>query len=988
MFTRPGSLFLGVERAVTLEEFLQLVTPEGLRCIAMQTDVGFVQMPATNVTEAVRLAQWVDGQKKNAYFALASFKEEHLNERGKRRVQRKRKNVDRLKALWVDIDYKSCPEPTRAGALRAVVEFLEATQFPKPTCMVSSGNGLHLYWPFTDGVVLDEWHPIADGFKKLCQEFELPADHACTADSARVLRPIGTHNWKDPSNPKSVDYIGGSGATFDHRVLAERLAVRLGGVRRTGGGTPAIPEHLRQAIAGNSGGSGQEYTAKPTRPQNVKQVFKCGVFRHVLATKGAEQDEPEWNATLMVLAHLDEGRKLAHAMSCGHPDYDEDATNEKFDQKVEAVEGGSGPTLCATFESYHEDICKACPFYKSKKVKTPKSLAYVEADPVTPAQKAAAPKLVPVTQHQQGQFPKGWRIDGNGHAVEHRIWNANDKDWEWVPVLGQVWELRKATRNIREKDCYLTVHNNHRGDQVEIPMPGELLGTTNKLTEALARYGAPIVDSTELRYFKKLMSTWLAELRRTNCVEDTTDQLGWIEEVEDEESKVIGFATGSHAFYRDGTERTGVVAANSKHRGIVKSFEPVGVIDPWREAAALITKQGCMHLIAMLAAAFAGPLVRFTGQNGAVLSLMSEDSGAGKTTGMTLSQAVWGDPRNAPATIQDTATVVKNKIAYLQNITAYWDEVRGNDEVMNNFVQIAFQVSQGRDRERANSAAETIRAQTWRTMLVTASNDSLFDIAAGKMGESDAGIYRIFEIKVTKQDFPAHDAAIMSVVRQLDTNYGGAGRVYAKWLADNYEQVASNVEKYRLMIEQQVGTKGPERFWIATIASLVMGAKFANAAGLTDIDVKALHTYLINALYALRARTLDSRSQLSPRELVAAYMQHHQDGKVVVDFLPSKGGDRTTKPSLVGNHQGVRKVSYVLSKEQNVIRVSKSDFVRWLKTSKNLRWSDKLQADFKEDVGMEENKAVLAVGTSFALNRAQCLTFNVDMTDNEEDDNA
>lgn len=958
----------------------------------MQTDVGFVQMPARTVDEAARLVEWVDSQKKNAYFALATFKEEHLNENGKRRVARKRKNVDRLKALWVDIDYKSCPQPDQSGALIAIRDFLEATGFPKPTCVVSSGNGLHLYWPFKAPVLYDEWHPLATAFKKLCQDHSLPADHACTADSARVLRPIDTSNWKDVSSPKPVQYIGGTGDAYELSELVLRAGGqstdRLGDRRNDAD----IPEHIRRAVSAgsgtNGGGTGREYTAKPERAQNVKQVFKCGVFKHILQTKGAEQDEPEWNATLMVLAHLDRGRELAHAMSSGHLSYDKTATDEKFDQKLEAVEGGSGPTLCSTFEAYHEDICKACPFYKSKKVKTPKSLAYIEADPTPAPSKSAAPQLQPVMQFQQGQFPKGWRIDGNGHGIEHKIWNANDKDWEWVPVLHQVWELRKATRNIREKDCYLTLFNEHRGDQVEIPMAGELLGTTNKLTEILARYGAPIVDSTELKYFKRLMSTWLAELRRTNCVEDTTDQLGWIDEVEDEESKTLGFATGSHAYYCDGTERSGVVAANSKHKGIVKSFEPVGTIDPWREAVELVTRQGCDHLIMMLATAFAAPLVRYTGQNGAVLSLMSEDSGAGKSTGMTLAQSVWGDPRNAPATIQDTPTVVKNKIAYLQNITAYWDEVRGNDEVMNNFVQIAFQVSQGRDRERANSAAETIRAQTWRTMLVTASNDSLFDIAAGKMGESDAGVYRIFEIKVTKQDFPEHDADIMSVVRQLDTNYGHAGKVYARWLTDNLDQVVCDTAAYRLLVEKQIGTKGPERFWVATITATVMGAKFANAAGLTNIDTKRLHWFMINGLYALRARTLDNRTQLSPKELVAAYMQHHQDGKVVVDFFPTKGGDRTLTPTLQGNHQGVRKVSYVIAKDQNLMRVSKSDFVRWLKTSKNLRWSDKLQLDFKEEVDMAESKAVLAVGTPFALNRAQCLTFNVDMSDKEEDDNA
>jgi DNA primase len=119
-------------------------------------------MPATTIEEAVRLATWVDGQKKNAYFALATFKEEHKNDNGKRRVARKRKNVDQLKALWVDIDYKSCTPPTQAGAAKAMADFLRDTGFPPPSVAVSSGNGMHLYWPLDVPLGAGRWLELAD----------------------------------------------------------------------------------------------------------------------------------------------------------------------------------------------------------------------------------------------------------------------------------------------------------------------------------------------------------------------------------------------------------------------------------------------------------------------------------------------------------------------------------------------------------------------------------------------------------------------------------------------------------------------------------------------------------------------------------------------------------------------------------------------------------------------------------------------------------
>jgi hypothetical protein len=950
-------------------------------------------MPAKTVDEAVRLVEWTDGQKKNCYFALATFQEEHLNKNGKRRVARKRKNVDKLKALWVDIDFKDCSEPSLQGALKDVSKFLRESDFPKPTAMVSSGNGLHLYWPFAEEVSYDRWHPLAVAFKQMCQSFGLPADHACTADSARVLRPVGTHNYKDAANPKPVEWVGGSGTLFDHDDLRRRMG-GLGSktMESDTAASDAIPSHLRDAANAAKDRAASEFTRKGERTQITKQVFqKCGVMRHVLKTGGKDQGEPEWNATMMLLAHLDEGAKFVHKMSEGHISYDPDDTMEKWQQKVEAVEEGSGPTLCRTFEGYYPDICQKCAFYKSKKVKTPKSLAYLEPEtPAPQADKSSSPRLTPASAFQQANYPKGWRVDGNRTGVERKVWSEEDKDYHWVPTLFQIWELRKATRNIRERDYQLTLYNEHRGDATEIPCPAGLLGTSTDLTKLLATYGAPIVDANELRSFKQLMSTWIADLRAANAVEEVTDQLGWIDKVDDDEhtSETIGFACGTDAYYRDGTHRSGVVAVNSKHRGIVKSFEPVGDIAPWREAVSFLVEQGCNHLITMVASAFAGPLMRFTGQNGGVLSIVSEDSGAGKSTGMSVAQAVWGDPANAPATIQDTPTVVKNKLAYLQNVTAYWDEVRGDDQIMTNFVQIAFQVSQGRDRERANSNAETIRAQTWKTLLATASNDSLYDIAAGKLGESDAGVYRIYELKVSKSEFPTHDPVIASAVVDLQTNFGHAGKIYAKWLVDNFERLAPEVHEMRLKIEKAVGSTSPERFWIATITSLIMGARFANAAGLTKIDEKALLKYLIDGLHKLRARTLDSRTQLSPRELVASYAMQHQDGKVTVDWFPcGRGGNRERVPILQGNHQHVRKVSYVIAEELDVMRVSKSDFTTWLRKSKNIRLNDKLRMEFERDLRMTEQKAVLAAGTKFAVPRAACLTFKI-KDEIEDDDDA
>lgn len=676
-------------------------------------------------------------------------------------------------------------------------------------------------------------------------------------------------------------------------------------------------------------------------------------------------------------------------MSNKHPGYDADVVMEKWQQKIEAVEEGTGPTLCSTFHGYHSDICEACPFWKSKKVKTPKSLAYMEDTPAPQngdvgTQKGNAVHLVSVAKFQKGHLPKNYRIGGNNDCIEKKVWNAETKTYEWEPVLRHVWEVLKASRQIQSKDYEIEVRNTHGQSIAEFIIPSVELGS-QELTKTIANKGCPIVSPVELREFKTFVQTWLDQLRATNAIDDVTGQLGWIIDGDSEEQKVIGFATGTTAYYCNGEVRDGVVSASNKFKGIEKSFQPKGELKPWKEAAAAIVEQGCDHLALMLATAFAAPLMRFTEQPGAVVSVVSEDSAAGKSTGLRLAQAVWGNPRHAPATMDDTQTVVKNKLAYLQNLPAYWDEVRGDEHKMAQFMMLAFQVTQGRDRERANSKAETIRAEEWQTLLTACSNQSLFELALDTDAESNAGVYRIFEVKIEPNQYPAHDHAIMSLIAQLDRNYGHAGKVYAEYLVQNYDDIKAEVEALRVALEKAIDLKGPERFWLAAIAALLLGAKYAGRCDLVHIDVKRLQNYLLNSLRLLRARAVSGRDRLAPRELLALYQQQHQDGKVAVDWFPvGRGGQR--EPVLQGNHSHVRKPMFVYALETNLMMVNKLDFKTWLWKSKGLKFNDKLERQFIDEVKMIERKCQLAAGTKFKLSRAQCLIF--DLNETEEESNA
>ena len=133
------------------EQFLKLVTPEGILCIAKKMEPkGYSQIPVRTHEDAAKVALHLDSKGETVFYALASFKETHLNDYQQERVKRARTNVDKLKALWLDIDFKVAGG--LADALGSLTKFLTDTGFAKPTAIVHSGNGIHVYWALVEAI--------------------------------------------------------------------------------------------------------------------------------------------------------------------------------------------------------------------------------------------------------------------------------------------------------------------------------------------------------------------------------------------------------------------------------------------------------------------------------------------------------------------------------------------------------------------------------------------------------------------------------------------------------------------------------------------------------------------------------------------------------------------------------------------------------------------------------------------------------------------
>lgn len=138
----------------------------------------------------------------NIYFGVSSRKD---NSSGKKR------NCHKLKALFVDIDCgqdghkKESVFKSKQDALRHI----DKMKFPRPTGVIDSGNGLHLYWILIQPITFNSNKDI-NQTESLLKQLSLIFGGDTAYDISRLLRVPGTFNYKT-NTPKQcrileVDY--------------------------------------------------------------------------------------------------------------------------------------------------------------------------------------------------------------------------------------------------------------------------------------------------------------------------------------------------------------------------------------------------------------------------------------------------------------------------------------------------------------------------------------------------------------------------------------------------------------------------------------------------------------------------------------------------------------------------------------------------------------------------------------------------------------
>jgi len=244
-------------------------------------------------------------KKSNLYFGVAT-----RDGKGGRK-----ENIIHIPACWVDVDFKDISMDDFAKRLK---------KFPyRPSVIVLSGNGTHLYWFFREPLKKKEMLTVEDLNRRIAKS--LAGDlNAC--DAARILRIPETINHKYPK-PVKVHRL--DAFTYEPENFLDIL--------------PEVPPPTSSNIKNIKGNA-------------IDKIMSCD-FLNWCKNNSPDVSEPLWYALVSnVICIRPEGYSLCHKLSKGYPGYSREETDRKIHQALDA----SAPHTCEYIQSNGFNCSRNC----------------------------------------------------------------------------------------------------------------------------------------------------------------------------------------------------------------------------------------------------------------------------------------------------------------------------------------------------------------------------------------------------------------------------------------------------------------------------------------------------------------------------------------------------------------------------------------------------------------------------------------------------
>ncbi len=907
--------------------FLEHILPvEGYKCATIISEKRTFNRFFGTCAEVAQFSLTQDALGLAAYHACSSFQTVE---------NRKQTNVLATKALWLDVDAgPGKPYADATAAWQAVETFRGSVGLPTPT-YVCSGHGVHSYWVLAEALRLEAWRAVSNQLRLLCAREQLEADQVRTCDASSILRPPGTHNRK--FGALALVQAGELTGPYKLEDLGE---LNVGQPERS---LPLLPHAQRVPFRGVSGtldAAGNIYTEQPSDPNLIAD--KCRQVGE-LRSKNGNVIEPHWYAAIAVLGTSSEGKRAAHDWSSGYPGYTVNETEERLNRSQ-----GYGPTTCAYFESINPKGCEGCP--SKGKVTSPIQLGRV-GNVQTASGGPQASSGVPAAN---GQKVSSFLCQADG------LWFlAEDNQGQEAKTLISSAPIKLTTIQTGE----ITTDSFSLGFDLKLPngdrdiiLPAKTFFSASGMSE-MAGHGAVIHEPDLFRkYVRETMDIWHKE----NRLEMRYDQFGW----KDEDT---AFLFGSNLYRSEAI--TPIIGSEEIKLRSQWLGPKSGSLDRWSAAANALFTRGCEPQSFALLAAFAAALMRFHsgGEGGAIVSLVSDQSGSGKTTALEAVASVWGKLKGTQLTDDDTRVSKGLMLGVLGNLPCVYDELYNRDpEAIRQFV-IMF--TNGRDRLRGTQDGQLRHTKAeWQTILVLASNLSIVDVLSSMDG-SDAQAYRVLEFTCSLPDGVDNGDALK---RELAANSGWAGDLFLRTLLQPgvLDYVKGAIEEWTSNIWKKTGFENKHRFWVRTLASVAAAGVIVKHAGILDFSIQRIVDWAIEELRTQAAQSSDSGVRM-PSEVLSEFLHAHLNDMLVV---PTAFKPRSPSPILIS------------PKRELLVRYEISDGVLYIANRALRKWLVKYGVNRKAFIAellerqvfkREFKRVTLGAGTDFASGQIDCVEVNM-----------
>lgn len=818
-------------------DFLNLFwTTDGYRCLSVKTSV-MQHFYFESNEEAEAFIETHRDNPGELYFSPTIYT----------KPERRQENAKTIQAFWLDIDCGSRKSyETQQDGIDAVGDFVKRTGLPSPY-IVSSGNGLHVYWALKTPLAPNVWRGMAERLKSLCVFEGLKADPARTSDSASLLRPVGTYNNK--SDPPTQVYFILKSQPND----VEELSVLY-----------KLDNDERNEIIS----TGIKEVSYPDA--NLAPILeKCAVMADA-AKKRGKVEEPVWRGMLSIVYRCTNGVKNIHVLSKGDERYSYDETQQK-------AEKTGGPYTCNQFASLRPEVCSKCPLYG--KITSPILLGLPKKVAIPPNTSVSSP----IAQKSERLIKTE-----NFEVLEGGVLKHVDESKAFYITHTPVW-----VKGVREKVC----------------KPNESGNSTIQLDwlDLGKKYHCVNISQSEV-YDRRGFTRWLAdnnlralvknvealqeyimectrEIMRMGTVERYYETLGWSDD---------GFIIGSRCITKAGPVPASVICSSS-----VSSLSKKGSKEAWIEATNVFSdKRYWPHAFALLCS-FASPLIALCNFQSAVISMVGQ-SGFGKTLAASFALSVYGEPSLMTQAATTTTNAIGVQMVAQKNVPYLLDEVSAMP--MYKLADFIYEATNGRAKETLSQIRTLQQNDGWCLVPFVTSNKSIIEMPDSYI--QDAHRRRLIEIPFT---FPIEQVSASILAEGFQENYGTVADDYLLYIVNNQDAIkekVNDVMNSRIM----VNIPAVNRFGKWTLACAAVGGEIAQKLNLIRFNPLPIINEAVTILDT-DARSVKNEVDIAKSALCAYLYQNN--GNINVWSSTSGSVEQSLIRSVVARYNPARDCFYM-----------------------------------------------------------------------------